>query len=60
MPKATVTYHALKGDSKISEGWGYTFFDGKPEEVEVSDDVLQTIKGNKCFSVSEKGEHKTK
>jgi hypothetical protein len=46
-----VTYHAPKGDSKVVEIWGHTFYDGKAEEIEVSDDIAKTIKGNRHFTL---------
>jgi hypothetical protein len=38
--KVTVTYKAPPGDSKVIEAYGHTFFDGKPEDIEVEDHVL--------------------
>jgi hypothetical protein len=49
MKKVSVTYHAPKGDSKVVEIWGHVFYDGKAEEIEVDDDTLKTIKGNRFF-----------
>jgi hypothetical protein len=53
MNKVSVTYHAPKGDSKVVEIWGHVFYDGKAEEVEVDDDTLKTMKGNRFFDVKE-------
>lgn len=49
MKKLTVTYHAPKGDSKVVEIFGHTFYDGKSEEVTVSDDVHKTMSANRFF-----------
>ena len=38
MKKVSVTYKAAKGDSKVVEAWGCTFYDGNAETVTVSDD----------------------
>jgi hypothetical protein len=51
MNKVSVTYHAPKGDSKMATLFGQTFYDGKPEEIEVDDRVLAKLKGNSHFSV---------
>jgi hypothetical protein len=48
---ATVTYHAPEGDSKVVEAFGLTFYDGKPEQVEVEGGLLKKIAGNKYFEV---------
>lgn len=50
MKKVSVTYHAPKGDSKVATIHGYTFFDGKAEEIEVSEAVLAKFKGSTSFS----------
>jgi hypothetical protein len=48
--KLTVIYNAPPGDSKVLEMHGHTFFDGKAEEVEVSDEVAEKIKKNPVFA----------
>jgi hypothetical protein len=53
MTKATVTYAAPKGDSKVVEHAGYTFFDGHPVEVDVDDLRLGKLKNNPLFKVSD-------
>lgn len=53
MPKVKVTYRAPQGDSKVNEAFGHTFYDGKPEEIEVSDEVLRKISGNPIFEVGD-------
>jgi hypothetical protein len=48
----TVTYHAPKGDSKVVEMGGHTFFDGKPTEIEESADnahLIGKLKANPHF-----------
>lgn len=50
---ATVTYHAPQGDSKVVEAFGLTFYDGKPETVEVEGGLLAKMMGNKFFEVVE-------
>ena len=50
---ATVTYHAPEGDSKVVEAFGLTFYDGKPETVEVEGGLLRKMMGNKFFEVVE-------
>ena len=35
MKKVSVTYHAGKGETKVVEAWGHTFYDGKAETVTV-------------------------
>ncbi|MET3995040.1 hypothetical protein ABID65_006706 [Bradyrhizobium sp. S3.9.2] len=47
--KVSVTYKAPPGDAKVTEAYGHTFFDGKPEDIEVDDDTLAKIKGHPCF-----------
>jgi hypothetical protein len=48
--KMTVIYKAPEGDSKVLEAYGHTFFDGKPEDIEVSDEVAEKIKKNPVFA----------
>jgi hypothetical protein len=50
MPKITVVYKAPPGDSKVTEAFGHTFFDGKPEEIDVSDEIAEKIKQNPVFN----------
>ena len=38
--------------SKVVEIWGQTFYDGKPEEVTVEEDVYKTMSTNKYFECS--------
>lgn len=51
--EATVTYHAPQGDSKVVEAFGLTFYDGKPETVEVEGGLLRKMMANKYFEVVE-------
>lgn len=48
--KLTVIYKAPPGDSKVTEAYGHTFYDGKPEEIEVSDEIAEKIKNNPIFA----------
>lgn len=48
--KLSVIYHAPPGDSKVLEMHGHTFFDGKAEDIEVSDEVAEKIKKNPVFA----------
>jgi hypothetical protein len=60
MPKElSVTYHAPKGDSKVVEMIGHTFYDGKAETVVVDDRTLAMLQGNKHFECGEAKDHKT-
>jgi hypothetical protein len=47
--KITVMYKAPPGDSKVTEAFGHTFYDGKPEEIEVDDETASRIETNPCF-----------
>jgi hypothetical protein len=49
MHKLSVTYKAPPGDSKVTEAFGHTFFDGKAEEIEVDDDTLARLQNNRSF-----------
>lgn len=53
MRKATATYNAPKGDSKVVEMGGVTFFDG--QEVELNSDdhghLINKLPGNHHFDV---------
>jgi hypothetical protein len=55
MQKATATYHAPEGDSKVAEMGGVTFFDGK--EVELNSDehahLMSKLKNNQHFDYEE-------
>lgn len=51
MKKATVTYNAPKGDSKVVEMVGHTFYDGKGTEVVCDDAVMERLKKNQHFKV---------
>jgi hypothetical protein len=57
MQKLSVIYHAPPGDSKVLEMHGHTFFDGKAEDIEVSDEVAEKIKKNPVFAPGGKAEH---
>jgi len=58
--KLSVVYKAPPGDSKVLEMHGHTFFDGKAEEIEVSDEVAESIKKTPVFAPGgpPKAEHK--
>jgi hypothetical protein len=56
--KMTVIYKAPPGDSKVTEAFGYTFHDGKPEEIEVDDATAEKIKNNPVFQPGGKPEPK--
>lgn len=47
--KLTVVYKAPPGDSKVVEIFGHTFYDGKPEDIEVEDSIAEKIKSNPVF-----------
>lgn len=53
MQKATVTYVAPPGDSKVVEMGGVTFFDGKSVEINTYDNpsLIQKLKGNPHFDM---------
>jgi hypothetical protein len=53
MKQVNVTYHAPRGDSKAVEVFGYTFYDGKQETIEVDDRVLGKLQGNPLFECGE-------
>jgi len=55
MHNITVTYTAPKGESKVTEIFGHTFFDGKPETIEVDDRVLGKLKNHPQFKVADAG-----
>ncbi|MBR0741164.1 hypothetical protein JQ581_29955 [Bradyrhizobium liaoningense] len=59
MTKATVTYKAPPGDSKVCEHAGYTFFDGVATDVELDDFRLEKLKNNALFKVGEGGKADT-
>jgi hypothetical protein len=52
LKKLSVTYHAPKGDSKMVEIFGHTFYDGKAEEVEVEEPILKRLQRNRFFECS--------
>jgi hypothetical protein len=61
MTKVSVTYHAPKGDNKVVEAFGATFYDGKAEEIEVNERMLAKLRGNTLFSIAgEKHEARSK
>lgn len=47
--KMTVIYKAPPGEAKVTEVFGYTFHDGKPEDIEVDDETAERIKTNPMF-----------
>ena len=51
MKKLSVTYKAPKGDSKVVEAWGHTFYDGKAEQVTLSDEFYEEATGNRFFEL---------
>lgn len=55
MPKATVTYSAPKGDSKVVEMMGHTFYDGQSQEVDLPQDRLDKLASNPCFQPAKGG-----
>jgi len=56
MAKVSVTYRAPKGDDKVVEMGGHTFFDGEVEKVDSESEafLLGKLRGNRHFEVSEK------
>jgi hypothetical protein len=54
MQKATVTYVAPVGDSKVVEMGGVTFFDGKSVEINSYDNprLLEKLQGNQYFDIN--------
>ncbi len=56
MAKVSVTYRAPKGDEKVVEMGGHTFFDGKVEKVDSESEafLLGKLRTNRHFEVSEK------
>lgn len=54
MQKATATYIAPFGDSKVVEMAGVTFFDGKPVELNSYDngDLIKKLEGNPYFDIT--------
>jgi len=58
MQKMTVTYKAPPGDAKVTEAFGYTFHDGKPEEVEVSDEIAAKLQSSRIYECSKPSEVK--
>lgn len=57
MAKISVTYRAPKGDEKVVEMGGHTFFDGKVEKVDSESEafLLGKLRSNRHFEVSENG-----
>ncbi|MEY9239174.1 hypothetical protein ABIF68_006793 [Bradyrhizobium japonicum] len=51
MKKATVTYTAPKGDSKVVEMLGYTFYDGQAQDIHCEDANMTRLQGNRHFKV---------
>jgi hypothetical protein len=56
--KLSVIYKAPPGDSKVTEAFGHTFYDGKAEEIEVDDETAERIKTNPVFQPGGKAEPK--
>ena len=54
MKKATATYVAPFGDSKVVEMGGLTFFDGKPVELNSFDNphLIEKLQGNQHFDIT--------
>jgi hypothetical protein len=55
MAKVSVTYKAPQGDSKVCELFGFTFFDGKPVEIEDNEQnahALKKLGNNSLFETS--------
>ena len=50
--KVTITYHAAKGDSKVNEVAGLTFYDGKAETVIIPAALYEELKNNRFFEMS--------
>jgi hypothetical protein len=57
MKKATVTYNAPKGDNKVVEMHGHTFFDGQGTEIVLDDDTMTRLQQNACFKVGAVSDH---
>lgn len=55
MGKVAVTYHAPKGDERVVETRGLTFFDGQTQELDADEhkDFLAKAEGNPHFEVGE-------
>lgn len=53
MKKISATYRAPSGDSKVTEAFGHTFFDGKPEDIEIDDVLAVSLLGNQHFECVE-------
>jgi hypothetical protein len=47
--KMTVMYKAPPGETKVTEAFGHTFHDGKPEDIEVDEETAERIKTNPMF-----------
>jgi hypothetical protein len=58
MKELSVTYHAPKGDSKVVEMLGHTFYDGKAEKVVADDRTLAKLQGNPHFECGQPTDHK--
>lgn len=52
MSNVTVTYHAPKGDEKVVEIFGQTFFDGQSSEVDLDARAIGKLKKNQHFEIS--------
>jgi hypothetical protein len=49
--KVSITYHAIKGDSRVDEVAGLVFYDGKPETVVIPEALYDELKNNRCFEI---------
>jgi hypothetical protein len=56
MKKVSVTYVAPAGDAKVTEMFGHTLYDGKAEDIEVTERELEKLKGNPCFKVGKEAD----
>jgi hypothetical protein len=54
--KLSVIYKAPPGDSKVLEIFGFTFYDGQSQDVEVDDETAERIKNNPVFRPGGKAE----
>lgn len=53
MKQVSVTYKAPPGDAKVTEAFGYTFFDGKEETIVVDERSLEKLQANRYFKCGE-------
>lgn len=57
MKEATVTYTAPKGDNKVVEMFGTTFFDGQNIKVICDDAQMARLQRNQLFKVGAVSDH---